>query len=190
MTVSIILLALCIAIGLAYIFLIGKFEKVTPQIVRLPEPLKMMGISTRTAQKTVFKDVPKQDKAYEQLKQNAIPNKAKLWKFVAISKDFEGEESWEYLMGDEVTSFQNVPKGLVSFEIPAKTYAVFTIWPKSRFAWGIAMGRMKKYIYTKWIQQSEFEPDNSILGDFELHDKRSEAQKPEIDLYVSVKEKK
>ncbi len=80
-------------------------------------------------------------------------------------------------------------RGKIYFEIPPLTYAVFTIRPKSRFAWGISIGRMKKYIYTEWITNSKYEPDNEIIGDFELHDKRSEQKNPEIDLFVAVKEK-
>jgi predicted transcriptional regulator YdeE len=60
----------------------------------------------------------------------------------------------------------------------------------NRFAWGISTGRIKKYIYTEWIKDSEYELDNKVIGDFELHDKRSEQQNPEIDLYVAVKKKK
>lgn len=93
-------------------------------------------------------------------------------------------------MGDVVTNFDNIPDGLKSFEIQPDTYAVFTIKPKSRFAWGISKGRMKKYIYTEWIKNSRYELDNEVIGDFELHDEKSQQQNPKIDLYIAIKEKK
>jgi len=48
----------------------------------------------------------------------------------------------------------------------------------------------KKYIYSEWINNSGFELDNKVIGDFELHDESSEQPDPEIDLYVVVQEKK
>jgi predicted transcriptional regulator YdeE len=50
------------------------------------------------------------------------------------------------------------------------------------------MGRTKRYIYTEWLPGSGYEP-SEIIGDFELHDHRSLGKKPEVNLYVAVKEK-
>jgi AraC family transcriptional regulator len=189
-TISLVALVLLV-LWLLYYFLIGPFEKVEPKVVTLREPIKMIGVSTRTGMKTIFKDAAKLGQEYRKIKgQNLIKNKMEPWGFVAISKDFQGTESWEYLMGDVVTSLDSVPPGLKSFEIPAMTYAVFPIRPKSKFAWGITIGLTKKYIYTEWLPKSRYEADNSNLGDFEYHDERSLARKPEIDLYVAIKEKK
>ena len=170
--------------------LVGGIEKVEPGIVTLGEPIKMIGVSTRTGMKTIFKDAARLGQEYKQIKDaNLIRNKKEPWGFVAVSKDFQGEESWEYLMGDVVDCLDFVPEGCKSFEIPAMTYAVFPIRPKSKFAWGLTIGLTKKYIYTEWLPNSKYEPDHSILGDFEYHDQRSLAKHPEIDLYVAVKEK-
>ncbi len=92
-------------------------------------------------------------------------------------------------MGDVVTTLDSVPAGLKSFEIPKQQFAVFPIRPRSRFAWGIEIGRTKKYIYTEWLPASNYVADTAILGDFEFHDERSTSDHPEIDLYVSVKDK-
>ena len=170
--------------------LVGTIEQVEPRIVTLSEPIKMIGVSTRTGMKTIFKDAARLGQEYKKIKDaNLIRNKKEPWGFVAVSKDFQGEESWEYLMGDVVNCLDFVPEGCKSFEIPAMTYAVFPIRPKSKFAWGITIGLTKKYIFTEWLPNSKYESDNSILGDFEYHDQRSLAKKPEIDLYVAIKEK-
>lgn len=191
MTITLILTAVILLIGLSYIVLIGTFKKVSPKIINIEGPIRMIGVSMRTTQRTIMKDAVTLGKEYLKIKkQDLIQNKVTPWRFVAISKDFEGSESWEYLMGDVVTSLNTIPNGLKFFEIPAKEYAVFTIRPKSKFAWGISIGRMKKYIYADWIEKSDYDLDNSVIGDFELHDERSESKNPEIDLYVSVRKKK
>jgi AraC family transcriptional regulator len=190
MTVLIVLCSIILVAGLLFYFLIGPLEKSEPKLVTLKEPIKMIGVSTRTGMKTIFKDAAKLGQEYKQVKdQNLIPNKKTPWGFVAISKDFQGMESWDYLMGDVVNTLDHVPAGLEPFEIPASTYAVFPIRPRSKFSWGITIARMKKYIYTEWLPDSKYEADPSILGDFEYHDERSLRKKPEIDLFVAIKER-
>jgi AraC family transcriptional regulator len=190
MAVIIVLCSVILVAGLLFYLLIGPFEKVAPKVVTLKEPIRMIGVSTRTGMKTIFKDAAKLGQKYKQVKdQNLIPNKKAPWGFVAISKNFQGTESWDYLMGDVVNALEHVPAGLECFEIPASTYAVFPIRPRSKFSWGITIGLTKKYIYTEWLPNSKYEADPRILGDFEYHDERSLAKKPEIDLYVAIKEK-
>ena len=190
MTVIIVLCSIILAAGILFYVLIGSFEKVEPTIVTLQEPIKMIGVSTRTGMKTIFRDAARLGQKYRQLKdQGLIQNKKVPWGFVAISKNFQGTESWDYLMGDIVSTWDHIPAGLECFEIPAKTYAVFPIRPRSKFSWGITMGRTKKYIYTEWLPNSKYAADPSILGDFEYHDERSLARKPEIALYVAIKER-
>jgi predicted transcriptional regulator YdeE len=175
---------------LLFTSLFGAIEKAEPQILTLTEPIKMIGVSTRTGMKTIYQDAARLGQEYKRIKeQNLIRNKKEPWAFVAVSKDFHGEESWEYLMGDVVNRIDFVPNGLMTFEIPAMTYAVFPIRPKSRFSWGITIGLTKKYVYTEWLPNSKYESDHSILGDFEYHDERSLAKKPQIDLYIAIKEK-
>jgi predicted transcriptional regulator YdeE len=92
-------------------------------------------------------------------------------------------------MGDVVTNIVEIPEGMISFEIPAIKYAVFPIRPKNRFAWGCAISKMKKNIYTEWLPNSNYEQAGQI-DNFEYHDERSTRKKnPEIDLYVAIKEK-
>jgi predicted transcriptional regulator YdeE len=191
MDVIIVLCSIILVAGLLFYFLVGSIEKSAPKIVTLKEPIRMIGVSTRTGMKTIFKDAAKLGKKYKEIKdQGLIQNKKVPWGFVAISKNFQGTESWDYLIGDVVDTLEYVPAGLECFEIPASNYAVFPIRPKGKFSWGITIGRTKKYIYTEWLPHSKYEADPRILGDFEYHDERSLAKKPEIDLYVAIKEKR
>ena len=168
-----------------------KVDKSEPKIVRLDAPIKMIGVSMRTSLKTIYKDAVTLGKEYRKIKkQNLVQNKRIPWAFVAISKDFSDDNSsWEYLIGDVVTTFDNIPKGLKAFEIPVKTYAIFTIRPKFNFLWGPTIGMTKKYIFTEWLPKSDYQSDSDILGDFEYHDERSISKKPSIDLYITIKER-
>lgn len=166
-------------------------DRAEPKIVKLDSPIKMVGVSKRTGAKTIYKDAVLLGKAYQKIKaQNIIRNKKEPRAFVAVSKDFSNDNSsWDYLMGDVVTSFSNVPEGLTTFDIPSGTYAVFTIRPKFRFLWGSAIGLTKRYIFTKWLPNSKYDSDQDVVGDFEYHDQRSVSRNPSIELFVPVREK-
>lgn len=107
-----------------------------------------------------------------------------------MSTGFDREKgTFSYLLGDVVTSLEKTPVGLVSFEIPAITYAVFPVRPKNRFGWGIAIANTKRYAYNVWLPDSDYEPAG-VIDDFEYHDERSvRKNNPEIDLYIAIKER-
>jgi len=130
----------------------------------------------------------KQFESYKKV--NEIPNKKQPWAFAAVSKNFDEEKkTFSYIIGDVVTSLEEIPKGLIPFEIPAIKYAVFPIRPKNRFAWGEAIASIKKYAFTVWLPNSKYEPAK-IIDDIEYHDERSlRKENPESDLYVAIKEK-
>ncbi len=159
-----------------------------PQITVLQEPILMLGMQVGTGMKSVFRDVSKLGKRWQAFKKTGvIPNKKEPWSFVAVSKDHDQQNGkWVYLMGDVVTRVDAIPSELVSYAIPAGTYAVFTLRPPHRFAWGMTIGTAKRYIYTEWLPRSGYKA-GSVVSDFELHDERSTLKRgPSIDLYVAV----
>jgi len=165
-------------------------KREAPEIVTLPEPIKMAGVEMRTGAKSIFNDSQTLGKRYQQIKaQGLVRHKKQPWGFVAISKAFGSDGSWDYLMGDVVTTFDDLPEGLVHYEIPARAYAKFRLQPRALIFWGVALGLLKRYIYTEWLPNSVYVADPALIGDFEYHDARSIAEKPEIDLYVAIKEK-
>jgi AraC family transcriptional regulator len=166
-------------------------DSIEPRIVDFKEPIKIIGLSIDTNVKSVYRDIPRLGKQFNKLKKKfEIPNKIKPWGFAAVGKDYnEEKKTWTYIMGDVVTSFDEIPEGMISFEIPAIKYAVFPIRPKNRFAWRWAISKMKKYIYLEWLPNSKYKQAR-VIDDFEYHDERSIRKKnPEIDLYVAIKEK-
>lgn len=160
----------------------------TPSIVNLPAPIKMIGISIQTGMKTIYSDAVTLGKRYEIIKnQKVIPNQSTPWGFVAISKDFTPDGKWVYLMGAVVTTLDQIPDGLIGYEIPSRTYACFKVRPRFSFLWGITLGLTKKFIFTEWLPSSDYEANPDPIGDFEYHDARSLSSHPEIDLMVAVR---
>lgn len=162
-----------------------------PRIVMLEQPIKIVGMGIDTDARSVYRDVPRLGKQFERYKEaHEIPHKKQPWGFAAVSQGFDREkQTFSYTMGDVVTSFDRAPEDLTACEIPPGTYAVFSVRPKNRFGWGIAIANVKRYAYEVWLPESGCAPAGTI-DDFEYHDERSRRKKdPEIDLYVAVKQK-
>ena len=169
-------------------FLINKIGDTEPEIITLREPIKFVGLSVKTDDKKIYKDAAQLGKDYSQFKKTyKITNIKEPWASVAYSRDFdEKTRSWEYIMGDIVTSLDSVPEGLKGYKIEPGEYAVFQIKAKFGFLWGLEIGRMKKYVFTDWLPKSKYTATGS---DFEYHDERSIGKSPSIDLYVGIREK-
>ncbi len=107
-----------------------------------------------------------------------------------MSKNFDQEAgTFSYIIGDVVTHVEETPTDLMTFEIPTIKHAIFPVRPKNRFGWGMAIANVKRYAYTVWLPNSEYEPAG-IIDDFEYHDERSARKRnPEIDLYVAIRKK-
>lgn len=169
-------------------FFAHSIEDTEPRIVELDEPIMILGMSTETDTKRVYRAVSLLGKRFERYKrENEIPNRIQPWAFAAVSKDFDEKTgAFTYIMGDVVTRVNEIPAGLTAYEIPTGTYAVFPVRPKNRFGWGLAIGNVKRYAYTIWLPNSGYELAGTI-DDFEYHDVRStRKQDPEIDLYVTI----
>jgi len=188
-TIIIIVVVLATLVAL-YFVLIGNTDKSEPKIIRLDQPILVIGLEINTDNKAIYQDVSKVATQFNAIKKdNPIPNLKEPWASINISKDYNPEKgTFTYVVGDVVNIVDSIPPGLKSYEIPPLTYAVFPIRPKSNIAWGITMGRMKKFIYSVWLPNSKYFPSDSF-GEFELHDERSLGKHPEINLHVAIKEK-
>jgi predicted transcriptional regulator YdeE len=172
-------------------FFAPNIDGILPRIVDLEQPIKIIGMSVDTDLTRIYRDVPSLGKQFQKHKHtHKIPNPKQPWSFAAVSKGFDKEKgTFSYIMGDVVTSLEEIPAGLMVFEIPAIKYAIFPVRPKNRFGWGIAIANTKRYAYTAWLPNSEYEPAG-VIDDFEYHDERSvRKNNPEIDLYVAISQK-
>jgi predicted transcriptional regulator YdeE len=190
-TTLLVIVLLVLIVFVLYYVLIGKIDNSEPKIIKLDKPVQFIGLEINTSDKAIYKDIKKVATEFGNIKKmNPISNLKQPWASVNVSKDYDKEKkTFKYIVGDVVTRIDSIPDGLQSYEIPALTYAVFPIRPKSKLAWGITMGRMKRFIYTVWLPNSGYEP-SEIIGDFELHDDRSLGKNPEVNLHVALKEKR
>ncbi len=188
-TAIVIIIIVIATLIVLYFTLIGNTDKSEPKIIKLDQPIYVIGLEINTDNKAIYQDVSKVAIQFNTIKKTyPIPNLKEPWSSINISKDYNPEKgTFTYVVGDVVTRVDSIPPGLKSYEIPPLTYAVFPIRPKSNIAWGITMGRMKKFIYTEWLQSSTYKPSDSF-GEFELHDERSLGKHPEINLHVAIKE--
>ena len=100
---------------------------------------------------------------------------------LGICMDFDSEGRFAYIIGAEVTSTDNTPDDMVCRTIPAATYAVFT----ARGKMPDSIQDVTKYIYQKWLPNSQFQRAN--LADFELYDERfCDEKNAAVDIYVPI----
>jgi AraC family transcriptional regulator len=169
-------------------WLVHDIEGIEPRIVTLEAPIQVVGLTMATDLARARRDVARMGRNYLAIQQRfEIPDRKVPWGVVAIRKDLDrAAGSFTYMVGDVVTSLERVPEGLVGFEIPAATYAVFPVRSRNRLGWGLAVNRAKKYAYESWLPRSPYRPGGAV-DDFEYHDERC-VRKPnlEIDLYVAV----
>ena len=92
----------------------------------------------------------------------------------------EQSGEFDYIGGFEVGRGQEIPEGMVRFEVPGGKYAVFrTTLPR--------LGETFLYAYRTWAPQSGYE----LTGDpdFELYGEEFDPQDPasEFDVYVPIR---
>lgn len=84
-----------------------------------------------------------------------------------------------YIAGFEVSSAENAPEGMVAFEVPGATYAVFsTTLPK--------IGETFHNAFETWLPQAGHQPASSPM--FEMYDERFDVQDPTstFDVYIPI----
>lgn len=101
-------------------------------------------------------------------------------------EDYNPEtDSFEFFIGIEVSSNEDVPEGMVFREIPANTYVLFTF--KGPFE---NAGAVHAYLYSTWLTQSGYEL--SGLYNIEIYDERNhgpESEESFTDICFPVREK-
>ena len=131
-------------ISASILFLIGGFcmfsyllniDKSGPRIVTTESPITIAGVLMRTSTKTIMRDAGTLGKRYKSVKdRNIVKHNAEPRGFAAVSRNFSsGGDSWDYIMGDVVSSTKDQPEELTTYTIPTGTYAVFRIAPRAKF---------------------------------------------------------
>jgi len=148
------------------------------------ESFIIIGIELRTTTRDGmnFTEIPQfWEKVLEKKQIVEIPDRKSPDTILGICMDFESNGSFSYIIGAEVTSTKNTPDDMVCRTIPAAKYAVFT----ARGKMPDSIQYVTKYIYHKWLPNSEFQRANS--ADFELYDERfDDEENAEVDIYVPI----
>ncbi|WIV12470.1 AraC family transcriptional regulator [Proteiniborus sp. MB09-C3] len=111
---------------------------------------------------------------------------------ICVNTNMETDE-FSYVLGIEVTSFDNASEDMYTLEVPAATYAVFTT-PSVASDDGSFVSSIQgtwKYILEEWFPNSCYEIDDSKL-DFEFYDERChpwEYEKICMDIYIPIKKR-
>ena len=111
-----------------------------------------------------------------EIKQVANPHVA-----YGVCDNFDkGSSEFDYIAGFEVGSTDEIPEGMVSWDIPAGQYAVFTCTLPT-------LGEAYQYAYHTWLLQSGYQ--RAPGPEFELYDESFDPRDPssEMDVYIPIK---
>lgn len=117
---------------------------------------------------------------------------------IGICLPYQNNGKAIYLFGVIVDDFSQVTSEMMTIVIPEATYAVFTTPPVNNLnsaatydkdPLSIAVKETWKYIFTKWIQQSDYVVDESKF-DFEFYDERCHASENAVmEIYIPITNK-
>ena len=94
-----------------------------------------------------------------------------------VCKMPDEDGSFDYLAGFEIVGEFEAPEGMEVWNLPAKTYAVFTTTlPKVKETY--------EYIYHTWLPESGYQPADSF--DFEYYDEHFNGQDPTSIFYIYI----
>jgi predicted transcriptional regulator YdeE len=158
---------------------------------QLPE-IKLVGITCRTSNAKIFEADPStnpivitiqkymQDNLASRIQSRVNPGRT-FCVFTDYESDFTGD--YTYLIGEEVTSFDETPDGFEKLTIPAQDYTKFTNEP----------GPMPDVCIDMWqkiwkMDESDFGGKRAYIADFEIYDERSADHKNTVlDIYIGIK---
>ncbi len=161
-----------------------KKEKIT-----LPE-IKLVGVKVRTNNSQEFdpltaKIAPCVQRYFQQQIGEKIPHRKNPGTTFCAYSDYESDYTGEYTfyVGEEVTSFEDLPEGLETHIIPPQTYVKFTTEP----------GPMPAVVIKAWqeiwgMSPADLGGQRRYATDFEGYDERAkDPQNVVLDIYIGLK---
>ena len=157
--------------------------------MNLPE-MKLIGITARTnnaneMNSSVAKISPTVQHYFHGGLPAKIPHRKKpgitFCAFTDYESDFTGD--YTYFIGEEVSSFDNLPEGFKTLTIPPQSYAKLTTEP----------GPMPNVLISAWQKIWQMTPEDfggkrGYLTDFEVYDERAtDHQNTVLDIYIGIK---
>ena len=157
---------------------------------QLPE-IKLVGITARTNNANNFSSdpalnviVPTVQKYFHNALAEQIHNRKTPGTTYCVYTDYESDYKgdYTYFIGEEVSSFDNLPDGFTAITIPAQNYVKFTNGPGAMPAVCIDIWQ------DVWENDAQFGGKRRYLADFEIYDERaSDHSNVVLDVYVGIK---
>lgn len=137
---------------------------------------RLYGLWDKTSDKTLAKDIPVLSSKYHQLtgmqSDTVLP-------FFVLSRNYDKHTgSSELLIGSLLKN-----ENLSELVLPCDCYAVITVKPKFGMLWGLAVGEAKRYFYTKWLPQSDYDAQNL---EYEYHTDKTVGKNPTVDIVLAI----
>jgi len=161
----------------------GGLNMYKPEIVDLA-PIKIIGYNYQTNlnNETYFDEIPD---FYNHFGRNEyylrIPNKARPAFAYGIAHAYQDSGEFSFLIGEEVTSFEEMEPSFGCFEIPGGKYAVFKVNSAPELG-----QNTWKYIYGTWLPNSNY--DRREGPDFEVTDViNSSPEKINMTVYIPIR---
>jgi len=85
---------------------------------------------------------------------------------------------FEYLAGFEVANTDDIPEGMISWDVPEQTYAIFPCTLKT-------IHQTYEYIFKTWLPQSDYEHGGG--PDFEFYGEDFDREEEKLYIYMPVK---
>lgn len=156
------------------------------------EQIKLIGITVRTNNKneveqpfTNGKIWPLVQRYFHEKLFEKIPNRKNPGTTYCVYTEYESDHTgdYTYLIGEEVTSFSDIPSDLIPLTIAPQTYAKFTTEP----------GSMPSVLGNAWqeiwkMTDRDFGSPRLYHADFEVYDERAaDHTNMVLDLYIGLK---
>ena len=152
--------------------------------------IKLVGLTARTNNKNEMNPATSKigelaGRFWSQNSASQISNRKNPGVTLSVYTEFESNENgdYTYFIGEEVSSFENLPTGFQKLTIPASHYQKFTTSP----------GKMPEVVIQAWQQiwkmsADDFGGERAYVADFEVYDQRaSDPANASLDIYIGIK---
>ena len=134
------------------------------------------GLWGSASDRTVAADIPALSRRCGEVSARPV---AQELPFCVLSRDYD-EQTGQFALF--VGGTREAP-GLERLTLPAGLCAQITVRPRFRCLWGAAVGRAKRFFYTRWLPASPYRAANL---EYEYHTAASVGRHPAVDLIFAL----
>jgi AraC family transcriptional regulator len=106
-----------------------------------------------------------------------VQNRVEEHNTYGVVGNYEESGEFDYVAGINVSAAAEVPEGMVSWDMPAQTYAVFSCTLP-------AIGKTLEYIHGTWLPASDYR--QAAGPALELYDEEFDPENPDSLMYIYI----